>query len=74
VIANETGLLVPPANPTALAAAIRSVLADRSLAQRLASAGRARVEQEFSATKMVQQVISVYDELLAKREVANGRH
>jgi glycosyltransferase involved in cell wall biosynthesis len=74
VIAGETGLLVPPANPTALATAIRSVLADRPLAQRLASAGRARVEQEFSATKMVQQVIAVYDELLAKREVASGRH
>jgi glycosyltransferase involved in cell wall biosynthesis len=74
VIAGETGLLVPPANPTALAAAIRAVLTDRPLAQRLASAGRARVEQEFSAAKMVQQVISVYDELLAKREVANGRH
>ena len=74
VIAGETGLLVPPANPTALAAAIRSVLTDRPLAQRLASAGRARVEQEFSATKMVQQVMDVYDELLAKREVIHGRH
>jgi glycosyltransferase involved in cell wall biosynthesis len=74
VIAGETGLLVPPANPTALATAIRSVLTDRPLAQRLASAGRARVEQEFSAAKMVQQVIAVYDELLAKREVAHGRH
>jgi glycosyltransferase involved in cell wall biosynthesis len=73
VIAGETGLLVPPANPTALAVAIRAVLTDRPLAQRLASAGRARVEQEFSATKMVQQVIAVYDELLAKREVVHGR-
>jgi glycosyltransferase involved in cell wall biosynthesis len=74
VIANETGLLVPPANPTALAVAIRSVLTDPPLAQRLASAGRARVEQEFSAAKMVQQVIAMYDELLTKREVAHGRH
>lgn len=74
VIAGETGLLVPPANSAALATAIRSVLTDRPLAQRLAAAGRARVEQEFSATKMVQQVIDVYDELLAKRKVANGRH
>lgn len=73
VIAGETGLLVPPANPTALAAAIRSVLTDRSLAQRLASAGRARVEQEFSAARMIQQVIDVYDGLLAKHEGVNGR-
>ena len=74
VIAGETGLLVPPADSAALAAAIRSVLTDRPLAQRLAAAGRARVEQEFSAAKMVQQVIAVYAELLARCEVANGRH
>ena len=74
VIANETGLLVPPADSAALAAAIRSVLADRPLAQRLAAAGYTRVEQEFSAAKMVQQVIAVYDELLTKRESAHGLH
>ena len=73
VIAGETGLLVPPADSAALAAAIRSLLTDRPLAQRLATAGRARVAQEFSAAKMVQQVIAVYDELLAKHEVVNGR-
>jgi glycosyltransferase involved in cell wall biosynthesis len=74
VIAGETGLLVPPADSVALATAIRAVLTDRPLAQRLAAAGRARVEQEFSAAKMVQQVIAVCEELLAKREGVNGRH
>ena len=73
VIAGETGLLVPPADSTALAAAIRSLLTDRPLAQHLASAGRARVEQEFSEARMVQQVIDVYNELLAQHEVVNGR-
>jgi len=74
VIAGETGLLVPPADSAALAAAIRSVLTNRLLAQRLAAAGRARVEREFSVAKMIQQVINVYDELLTKRETANGHH
>ena len=74
MIAGETGLLIPPADPAALAAAIRRVLADQALAQRLASAGRARVEQEFSTTRMVQQVIDVYDELLGEREGNDGRH
>ena len=74
VIANETGLLIPPADPHALAAAIRKILSDRSLAQRLASAGRVRVEQEFSAARMVQQMIELYDELLDKQEVKDGRH
>ncbi len=73
VIAGETGLLVPPADSVALAAAIRSVLADRSFAQRLAQAGRARVEREFSATTMVKQVTDVYTELLARHEGVHGR-
>ena len=72
VIDGETGLLVPPADPPALAASIRTVLADRPLAQRLGSAGRARVTQEFTAEKMIQQVIGVYNELLDKPETRNG--
>jgi glycosyltransferase involved in cell wall biosynthesis len=73
VIDDETGLLVPPADPTALAAAIRSVLDDRALAQRLAFAGRIRVEQEFSTAAMLQQVTAVYAELLARRGVLHDR-
>jgi glycosyltransferase involved in cell wall biosynthesis len=73
VLDGATGLLVPPADPTALAAAIRSVLDDRVLAQRLASAGRIRVEQEFSTTAMLRQVTAVYAELLACHEVSYGR-
>jgi len=63
----ETGLLVPPADPTALAAAIRTVLADPELARRLGSAGRARVHREFCAERMVQQVTRIYDEILGRR-------
>lgn len=72
VIDGETGLLVPPADPTALVAAIRSVLNDHVLAQRLAAAGRVRVEREFSTVAMVQQATAVYDVLLARRGVAHG--
>ena len=65
VIEGETGVLVPPAEPAALAAAIRALLADAPRRQRFGAAGRARVEQEFSAEVMVRRVTSVYDELLA---------
>jgi glycosyltransferase involved in cell wall biosynthesis len=74
VIPDETGLLVPPADPTALAAAIRKLLDDRPFARRLALAGQARVEHEFSAATMVQQVTNVYTELLAGHERSNDRH
>ena len=74
VIPDETGLLVPPADPTALAAAIRKLLDDQPFARRLALAGQARVEREFSAVTMVQQVTNVYAELLAGHEGSNDRH
>ncbi len=67
------GLLVPPADPTALSMAIKSLLGDPALATGLALAGQARVRVEFSAAKMVGQVMQVYDELLARGERRNGR-
>jgi phosphatidyl-myo-inositol dimannoside synthase len=46
VLDGETGLLVPPADPTALADAITRILADDSLRERLGSTGRKRVLAE----------------------------
>src|SRR5262249_36859850 len=62
-----TGVLVPPGNPTALAQAIRTVLNDHGLAERLGAAGRARVHAEFSAGQMVRAVEASYDDLLGSR-------
>ena len=65
VVHGETGLLVPPADSHALAAAIRTVLEDDELAHRLGTSGRARVDAEFRVEKMVSRVAEIYDELLA---------
>ena len=43
----ETGLLVPPRDPGALAAAIASLAADPGRCRRLAEAGRARIVADF---------------------------
>lgn len=43
----ESGLVVPPADPAALAAALERVLGSPSLRARLAAAGRVRAEREF---------------------------
>lgn len=59
-----TGLLVAPGKPDELASAIRTLLADRPLAARLASAAFAHARQEFSADLMVRNVSAVYDELV----------
>ena len=65
VLHGQTGLLVPPGDAPALATAIRALLGDPALAQRLADAGKVRVQQEFSDEIMVQRVTQVYEELLA---------
>jgi glycosyltransferase involved in cell wall biosynthesis len=72
VLHGETGLLVPPADPTALAAAVRNLLADPALAGRLAAAGKARAQREFAAETMVRRVTEVYEEVLAAREGQDG--
>jgi rhamnosyl/mannosyltransferase len=60
-----TGLVVPPRDPQALAAAIRSLLHEPDRLSEMGRAGRARVEAEFTPGKMVAGVQAVYDEVLA---------
>ena len=69
---DQTGLLVPAGDSTALATAIQRVRGDRALAQRLATAGRQRVEREFSSTKTATGVMKVYDEIMAEVAAPNA--
>ncbi len=62
-----TGMLVPPRDPGALAAAILFLLKERTLAVRLGEAARAKVPPQFSVKSMIRESGSLYLELLAKR-------
>ncbi|MGD8313085.1 MAG: glycosyltransferase family 4 protein [Gammaproteobacteria bacterium] len=57
------GLLVPPGDSPALAAAIRRLLSDRALMRRMGEVGRALVASEFSIDRMVEGNLQVYREL-----------
>lgn len=63
----EQGLLVPPGDSEALAAAISRVLSDPLLATRLGDNGRRRVAEEFSFEAVVRRTEALYRELLAAK-------
>jgi glycosyltransferase involved in cell wall biosynthesis len=66
VVDGETGLLVPPDDPSALAAAISRVLANPDLAAAFAKAGRRRARAEFSVDRMTSRTIAVYERVLER--------
>jgi glycosyltransferase involved in cell wall biosynthesis len=60
VVEGETGLLVPPRDPAAMAAAILRLHADPTWRQQLARAGRKRVEAEFSLDAKIEATERLY--------------
>ncbi|MCG8400804.1 MAG: glycosyltransferase [Firmicutes bacterium] len=58
LVDDETGLVVPPADPGALARAIRELLADPVGAEARAVAARRRVSREFNLEKNVSRLLS----------------
>jgi glycosyltransferase involved in cell wall biosynthesis len=66
VDSERTALVVEP-NGKEFAAAMLRVMNDEELRQRLGNAGRLEVEKRFSAGRMVENTIRVYEEVLEKR-------
>jgi glycosyltransferase involved in cell wall biosynthesis len=66
----ETGLLVPPRNPDALAQAVLRMLEHPARAKAMARAGRKRVEAQFSLVTKLDRTEALYTRLLAGRKRA----
>ena len=61
---NETGILVPPKDPSALATGIIKSLNDMDNARKMAEEGRKFVNENFDVKKMVDDIDTLYDTLL----------
>jgi glycosyltransferase involved in cell wall biosynthesis len=59
-----TGLLVPPADPAALAAAIKSLLDEPERAELMGRAARERWEENFSLPPFQRRTMEVYEEAI----------
>ena len=68
----EAGVLVPPGDPEALAAALDRVLHDGELRHRLGAAGRARVLERFTWRRCAEETVAHYRWSIADHARRNG--
>ena len=66
LLAADTGVLVPKADPVAFAAALVELARQPSLARTMGAAGRQRVDKHFSMAAMVATYQNLYDEQLKR--------
>jgi alpha-maltose-1-phosphate synthase len=66
VVDGETGLLVRPGDPRALAAAVNELLADPGRARAMGEAGRRRAVEAFSWPRIAEQTVALYRSLVPR--------
>jgi glycosyltransferase involved in cell wall biosynthesis len=64
VVEGETGLLVSPDDPAALAAALQKLLADPELRRKMGERGRELARKRFTASQMARAFEALYEEIL----------
>jgi glycosyltransferase involved in cell wall biosynthesis len=64
IVHGETGLLVPPNDPAALAEALANVIDDRQYAHRLGEAAYQRARKLFDADQNAAATVAIYDKIL----------
>lgn len=72
VIDGETGILVPPRDVEATAAAFDRLLGDPSLRLRMSLAGRQRVEAYFTVDRYISRVLAAYERTIQRARERQG--
>lgn len=71
VVDGETGFLVPPADPKAIADAINKLIRNDEMRRQFGKNGRKRVEDHFSWTSIAHKVEDLYREVIEERKRGN---
>lgn len=66
----ETGYLVPPRQPEALARKIIELLSNDETRREMGRRGKAKAEQQFSIATYVEQITKIYDSLLNVQKIS----
>lgn len=69
VIDGQTGLLVPPRRPAAMAEAILKLYRDPSLSSQLGQMGNEIVHLKFSAESMANKILGIYERLATHKNI-----
>jgi glycosyltransferase involved in cell wall biosynthesis len=72
VVDGQTGLLVPPGDPAALASALICLLTDSERRRRMGMEGLARIKNAFDLRTMVDEYEQTYLRLLARKKIRPG--
>jgi phosphatidylinositol alpha-mannosyltransferase len=73
VMTSETGSLVPPGDPAALAGAVAALLADEPRRRACAEVGRRLAVERYSWDRIAARLLDVYDHVAAAPEPARAR-
>lgn len=73
VVQGETGFLVPPEDPDALADALTTLVRDPSLRERMGSAGRTLVEDRYTWTRVAEQYLGIMERVAGRKHPALAR-
>jgi glycosyltransferase involved in cell wall biosynthesis len=67
LVQGQTGVLVPPGDPRALAAALAPLLRDPALRARMGQAARARIAADLTLAGMLERMLAFYDRAAGDR-------
>jgi glycosyltransferase involved in cell wall biosynthesis len=62
----ETGLLVPPRDAAALRQAVKRLLRDPELRERLGNSARGRARERFGWESVIERTLEIYRSVLAR--------
>ncbi len=68
LVNGKNGLLIPPANPQTMAAAILHLIDNTPLARALGNQARRTISDRFSLDRMVAATETLYDDLLSRKQ------